>query len=123
MSARLRFARIAICAAWMATPVFATPVTAAPDTSIAASQPTSSPAEALKKDPRYQRWRVSLTWGLIILITFVTAAAAIIVFSRGFRRWIVREQKQPTADDDVWAMHRSPEVTDEDDGPVPPTTE
>jgi len=115
LSARLRIALVAMCAILLSTPARATPVTATPDGSIATSQPTSNPADALKKDPRYQRWRVSLTWGLIILITFVTAAAAIIVFSRGFRRWVVRDEKRPTADDDVWAMHKSPDLPDDDD--------
>lgn len=52
---------------------------------------------------------MTITWTLVILIAFVTAAAAIIVFSRGFRRWMGREQRQPTASDDVWAMHKAPD--------------
>jgi hypothetical protein len=79
---------------------------------------TSQPTE-LKDDPRYRRWQFTLTWGLVILIAFVTAAVAIVVFSRGFRRWIGREKKAPTASDDVWAMHKAPEIPpellDEDD--------
>ncbi|MCB9857546.1 MAG: hypothetical protein H6818_17835 [Phycisphaerales bacterium] len=81
-------------------------------------QATTAPA-TLKDDPRYQRWRMTITWSLVILIAFVTAAAAIVVFSRGFRRWIGRERKAPTASEDVWAMHKIPEnlpdLDEEDD--------
>ncbi len=76
---------------------------------IAQSDATTSQPASLKDDPRYRRWQFSLTWGLVILIAFVTAAAAIVVFSRGFRRWIGRERKAPTASEDVWAMHKAPD--------------
>lgn len=82
---------------------------AAPGSS-ATTQPTT-----LRDDPRYRRWQTALTWGLIILITFVTGAAAIVVFSRRFRRWIGREKKKPTPDEDVWAMHKLPEDEPHDD--------
>ena len=75
-----------------------------------AESQTAAPPATLKDDPRYRRWQFTLTWGLVILIAFVTAAAAIVVFSRGFRRWIGREKKAPTASDDVWAMHKPPDV-------------
>ena len=78
---------------------------------------TTTQPVTLKDDPRYLRWRMTLTWGLVILIAFVTAAAAIVVFSRSFRRWMGREEKAPTASDDVWAMHKppanAPELDDE----------
>lgn len=83
-----------------------------------ASQPTTNPV-SLKDDPRYRRWQLTLMWSLVILIAFVTAAAAIVVFSRSFRRWIGREEKAPTASDDVWAMHKAPknlpDLDDEDE--------
>ena len=68
---------------------------------------------ALQNDLQYRRWRVAMTWGLVILITFLTAAAAIVVFSRRFQRWIVRERKRPTPDGDVWAMHKIPDEMDD----------
>jgi len=73
-----------------------------------ASAPSSQPV-GLKDDPRYQRWRVTITWSLVILIAFVTAASAIVVFSRRFRRWLGREETKPTSSEDVWAMHKAPE--------------
>lgn len=75
----------------------------------AQSDATTSQPASLKDDPRYRRWQFTITWGLVIVIAFVTAAAAIVVFSRGFRRWIGRERKTPTASEDVWAMHKAPD--------------
>jgi len=74
-----------------------------------AEESTDVDAGTLRDDPRYRRWRFAITWGLVILIMFVTAAAAIVVFSRRFRRWIGREKKVPTPDEDVWAMHKPPD--------------
>jgi hypothetical protein len=75
----------------------------------APSSSATTRAATLRDDPRYRRWQNAMTWGLVILITFVTAAAAIVVFSRRFRRWIGREKKKPTPSEDVWAMHKLPE--------------
>lgn len=110
----------AILAACLGSLAFVAPVHADRVSSLLAqvspaTAPSSQPA-SLKDDPRYRRWRVTITWSLVILIAFVTAAAAIIVFSRGFRRWMGREQHKPTASEDVWAMHRTPDEPPELDG-------
>lgn len=110
---------LSVVAAWLngspvraAAPHVSTSILATPPTAEVTTTRPSHP----KDDIRYQRWRVTLTWTLVILIAFVTAAAAIVTFSRGFRRWLGREPKTPTASDDVWAMHKPPEnVPDLDD--------
>jgi|GEM_PF-2648912 len=74
-----------------------------------------SNATDIKDDPRVKRWRLTLLYGALLVVIFITAAAAIIVFSRRWRQWIRGGRKTgPTDATDVWAMHRDPEV-DEDD--------
>ncbi len=70
----------------------------------------SAPATALRDDPRLDRWRRVFGWGLLLLVIFVTAAAAIIVFSRRFLSYLrAGEETPPTDSDDVWVMHKLPE--------------
>ncbi len=64
----------------------------------------------IKNDPRVKRWRLSLMYGALLLVIFITAAVAIIVFSRRWRQWIRGGRKTgPTDAADVWAMHQMPD--------------
>lgn len=64
----------------------------------------------IKNDPRVRRWRLSLMYGALLLVIFITAAAAIIVFSRRWRQWVRGGRKTgPTDAADVWAMHQTPD--------------
>jgi len=106
---RLGFPRIDTCNAIGARSIFSA------WGSLAQIDAAESNAAEIKDDPRIKRWRLTLMYGALLLIIFITAAAAIIVFSRRWRQWIRGGRKTgPTDATDVWAMHRDPEV-DEDD--------
>ncbi len=53
-------------------------------------------------------------WGLTLLIAFLFAAIAIVVFSRRFLGLLTREKSAPTPSEDVWAMHKPPADFDAD---------
>ena len=76
---------------------------------------TESNATDIEDDPRVKRWRLTLMYGALLLLIFITAAVAIIVFSRRWRQWIRGGRKTgPTDATDVWAMHREPEGDEND---------
>ena len=78
--------------------------------SLAQVAPAVSNSGDIKNDPRVKRWRLSLMYGALLLVIFITAAAAIIVFSRRWRQWVRGGRKTgPTDAADVWAMHQTPD--------------
>ena len=78
--------------------------------SLAKGDSADSNSGDIKNDPRVKRWRLSLMYGALLLVIFITAAAAIIVFSRRWRQWVRGGRKTgPTDAADVWAMHQTPD--------------
>ena len=87
---------------------------------LAQAASVASESNDIKDDPRIKRWRITLLYGAILLIVFITAATAIIVFSRRWRQWIRGGRKAgPTNADDVWAMHHLPDADESPDDPFP----
>lgn len=89
-----------------------TPSTHASDTSASRTSGSTGAAPApatLRHDPRMDRWRRAFGWGLLLMVIFITAAAAIIIFSRRYRAFLQAGDETPaTPSDDVWAMHKLP---------------
>jgi hypothetical protein len=89
---------------------------------------TLSPAEQPDRGPdrlKAQQWSRALLWGIVLIVVLVFSALAIVRFSRRFRSALFSDKRSPTADVDVWKMHRLAEDALEDqadDGPdsVPP---
>jgi len=86
--------------------------------SLAQVDSADSNSGGIKNDPRVKRWRLSLMYGALLLVIFITAAAAIIVFSRRWRQWVRGGRKTgPTDAADVWAMHQTPDDDTDIDTP------
>lgn len=64
----------------------------------------------------------ALFYGSLLLIILFIASVLIIRFSRAFRAWLIRPPKSATPAEDVWAMHRAPDLSpwDEDQPDEPP---
>lgn len=69
--------------------------------------PASRPA-SMKDDPRAVKWRSIALLALVLIGILVVAALVIVRFSRRFRGFLLRKPGPPTANEDVWAMHRLP---------------
>lgn len=61
------------------------------------------------EEPRIRAWSQVLGWGFLLVLGFLVAASAIIVFSRRYLAYLSRGVKAPTPDGDVWSMHRLPD--------------
>ncbi len=87
--------------------------------------PVAALAAATQPAARFSAGQLGrlLLWTTILLIVFLAASLAIRRFSLAFRRYLLRAPTRPTADDDVWKMHRLPDGWDEHrkpDGDPPP---
>ena len=87
--------------------------TARAEDSRTASQPSEEaraapPSARQKTDPRVARWVRALFWSVVLLVVLIFAAIAIVVFSRRYRRYLLRGRQAPTPSDDLWTMHRLP---------------
>ncbi|MCG8407342.1 MAG: hypothetical protein MI923_19260 [Phycisphaerales bacterium] len=74
---------------------------------------TSRPA-TMNDDPRVRAWWQVMGWGLLLIVIAITCSAAIIIFSRRFKKYLTGGASTPTPSDDVWAMHRLPEERDDE---------
>ncbi|MFQ5424347.1 MAG: hypothetical protein ACE5F9_10255 [Phycisphaerae bacterium] len=81
--------------------------------SVKSDIPHTGTTEQIRDDPRAIRWRSTLLIGATLVVVLVATSIAIIVFSRNFRRYLMRRAPQPTPNDDVWQMHKLPEELDE----------
>lgn len=77
-------------------------------TSSTESTATSKPALSKEKRRQLIAEAERLFWGVVIFFVLIIAASAIIVFTRVYRTYLIRDSKTPTPDDDVWQMHRLP---------------
>jgi hypothetical protein len=97
--------------------VSAPAVGAADDSASGSPVPTSRPAK-LMQDRRVKRWAKAFSWTTILLLIFVVAAIAIVVFSRRFKEYLIRPKAKPTEYVDAWQMYRLPtEAKEEGDTP------
>jgi hypothetical protein len=96
-----------------ATPATPAPVASAPAVGPSAQSPspTSRPAK-LMQDRRVKRWAKAFSWTAVILLVFAFGAAAIVVFSRRFRDYLIRPSRKPTEYVDVWKLHKLPPESD-----------
>lgn len=69
----------------------------------------------IRYDPRVEAWWQVLGWGLTLLVAFLFAAIAIVVFSRRFLGLITPGKRTPTPVEDVWAMQQPPPEADRED--------
>lgn len=82
---------------------------------LAERQPTSGP-DRMREGPRVSAWWQVMVWGVVLLVILVFATAAIIVFSRRYSAYLATKRTGPTPVDDVWSMHKAPDLGDNGDG-------
>lgn len=70
---------------------------------------TTSRSSESQDDPRTKAWWMAIGWGTVLLVLLITCSAAIIIFSRRYKTYLVHGERTPTPNEDVWAMHRVPE--------------
>lgn len=78
--------------------------TVSPDERSTTSRPTTKPAYA----KRLARWSRALTWAAVLLLILIFGSAAIAVFSRRFKAFLIRPQREPTEYVDAWRLHKLP---------------
>jgi hypothetical protein len=92
----------------------ATSITTGPALESSGDAASTQPA-GIRSDPRARGLRAQLFWGTFLVVVLVASAIAIIRFSRRFRTYLLRDRREPTHYQDVWAMHKLPtELVDEE---------
>jgi hypothetical protein len=85
------------------------------DSAVAASQPAPT------QDPRAlgRTLRNVLYILLVLVVLFTVSSYAFILWSRRYRRWLLRHPARPTPHADVWPMHKLPPEEGEDENSQP----
>lgn len=83
-----------------------------PGNEAAASQPATTPdQQALGRTLRNVLYIL-----LVLVVLFAVSSYAFILWSRRYKRWLLRHPTQPTPHQDVWPMHKlPPELTESDE--------
>lgn len=74
---------------------------------------TATQPARMADDPRLYRLGHTVLWSLVLLLVFISAAIAIIVFSRRYRQYLSQStQHEKTEYVDVWKLHKVPQNLD-----------